>query len=408
MTAVPERAEDLHARLTRFPVARYPAQHATTQFHLGSGRLAAGDVPGALEALAVARDVFGRVGMGLEEAKAGVMLGIALRAVGRSGEAAEILAAAADAFAELGRPVEEGAARYNLGLVLADAGDRAGAHVCWERAHRLFVEGRQPAQAAAAAREHGASLLTAGEVAAAIRVLDRAAEEADRAGDAVGLGAAVNVLGLAHLADGDVPAATAAFRRALAAHPRSVRPGEYAMVKANLALAAARGGDAVRARLAARQALAVAGAAGPVRAQAADVLAGLPPADDVVAVLDTEPRDRWPAVLREEVLRLAEASPAERDATVRVFLDGLLDRPEVAHALAESLLSMVLELPPRSYDGLVASVVHGCAGRPVAQSDRLRAVLESTMARFAIPQWQRLAASLNAAAVASGQPAGWR
>lgn len=409
MTAGREQTEDLSARLSRFPVARYPVQHATTLFHLGSSRLAAGDLPGALDALGRARDLFGRLGLRLEQAKAATMLGAALRSAGRAGEAAAALAAAAEDFAGLGRPAEQGAALHNLGLVRSDAGDRTGSHAAWARAHQLFLDSGQQAQAAASAREHGASLLTTGEIGAAAELLETAGELAERAGDPAGLGAAANALGLARLAHGELTAADAAFRRALGAFARSVRPAEYAMVKANLALTAARGGDARRARLAARQALGVPSAAPPVRAQAAQVLAELPPADDdVVAVLDTEPPDRWPAVLREEVVRLVEAPAGERDVTVRAFLDGLLHRPGTAYGLAESLLSVVLEQPPRGYERMAAAVVHGCGGRPDADADRLRAVLGSAMARFAIPQWQRLAATLNELATAAGQPAAWR
>ena len=68
----------------------------------------------------------------------------------------------------------------------------------------------------------------------------------------------------------------------------------------------------------------------------------------------------------------------------------------------------MLELPPRSYDLLVAAIVHASAGRPEQDSARLQSVVGSALARFAMPQWQRLAASLNAAASAAGLPATWR
>jgi hypothetical protein len=53
-------------------------------------------------------------------------------------------------------------------------------------------------------------------------------------------------------------------------------------------------------------------------------------------------------------------------------------------------------------------VVEASAGRPQPDADRLRSVVGSAMARFAIPQWQRLAASLNAVAESTDQPATWR
>jgi tetratricopeptide (TPR) repeat protein len=406
---LPQQGEDLQARLARFPVERYPVQHATTQFHLGTSLLNEGDVAGALEALNVACEVFATVGLRLEQAKASNMLGIALRSAGRPDDASSALRAAVEELAALGKPVEQAAASYNLGLVRADLGDRDGAHNAWAEAHRLFLTAGQLPQAAAAAREHGASLLTAGDADAARALLQRAVDLADEAGDVGGLGAASNALGLAHLATGDPMSAVDAFRAALGAYPRPVHPGEYAMVKANLALAHEQAGDVSRARLAARQARAVRAAATPVRAQADDVLARVPAErGDLMTVLDDEPADRWPAVVREEVLRLVDGTARERDAEVRDYLGGVLTRTDAAYGLAEALLHVVLELPPGSYDAMVESVVRGCAGREPDDNERLRAVLGSAMARFAIPQWQRLAASLNAAAAGCGEPASWR
>jgi tetratricopeptide (TPR) repeat protein len=402
--------ESLPDRLARFPIERYPVQHATTQFHLGSSLLHAGQIAPALDALAVARRVFDDVGMGLEAAKATVMLGVGLRSAGRLDEAASAFRDAGQELAGLDSPVEQGAAAYNLGLVLQDRGDGAGACAAWRRARELFLAAGYPAQAAAAGRDHGAALLTAGNVAAALPLLQEAAALAERAGDDPGTAAAVNALGLAHLAAHDAPSAAAVLRRALAFAPRTVRPAEHAMVKANLALAQEQAGDAARARLAARQALAVSSAAAPVRAQAQQVLSRLPgdAADDLLAVLDSEPPDEWIGVLREELLRAAELPGDERCVLVRGFLDGVLARPERAHPLAQSLLSVVLELPSRPYDVLVTAIVEASRQRAQEDVDRLQAVVGSAMARFAIPQWQRLAASLNAAATAAGRPATWR
>ncbi|MDP9462003.1 MAG: hypothetical protein M3Q22_17675, partial [Actinomycetota bacterium] len=109
------RPESLDARLDRYPVTRYPVQHATTQFHLGAARLAAGEPAAAIEALTAARRVFARVGLRLEEAKATTMVGIALRESGRSAEAGTAFRMAAAAFAELTQPAEQAAASYNLG-----------------------------------------------------------------------------------------------------------------------------------------------------------------------------------------------------------------------------------------------------------------------------------------------------
>ena len=402
--------ELLAQRLARYPVERYPVQHATAQFHLGSVLLHAGEVAAALGALAAAGELFTRSGMRLEAAKATLMLGVGLRSAGRLDEAAAALTAAGELLSPLPHPAEQAAAAYNLGLVRQDIGDRAGAHAAWSSAQQLFLSAGHPAQAAAAARELGASLLTTGQVADALPLLERARTLAEQGGDAPGAGAAGNVLGLAHLAAGDAAAAVAALRDALGWFPRAVRPAEHAMVKANLALAYEQAADAPRARLAARQACATPAAAAPVRAQARQLLTRLPGQahEDLLAALDSEDREQWVPLLREEVLRVADGPAHERLELLAGFLDGVVSRPARAHALAESLLHVVLELPPRTYDLLVATVVEAVAARPEADAEHLRSVLASALARFALPQWQRLVVSLNAAAEAAGQPATWR
>jgi len=88
--------------------------------------------------------------------------------------------------------------------------------------------------------------------------------------------------------------------------------------------------------------------------------------------------------------------------------DGLLTRSGASYNVAEALLQVVLELPPRPYALMVAALVAAGAGRSEQDNDRLRTVLSSAMARFAMPQWQRLAASLNAAAAEAGLPGQWR
>jgi tetratricopeptide (TPR) repeat protein len=407
--------EVLVERLGRYPAQRYPVQHATTQFHLGSVLLHAGEVATALPALTVARDVFEHAGMRLEAAKATVMLGVALRTAGRRDEATAAFTTAGTALAALDQPAEQAAAAYNLGLVRQDRADLEGAYAAWSQARELFLRAGYPAQAGAAARDHGGALLTAGRVSDALPLLEQALALAEQVGDEPGAGAAANALGLAHLAAQEPFAAVSALRRALSGFPRSVRPADYAMAKANLALAHEQAGDRARARLAGAQALAVPSAAAPVRAQAQQLLARLPgrAPEDLLAVLDAEDREQWVAVLREEVLRAAELPTGQRCELVSGFLDGVLARPGASYDLAESLLQIVLELPPRTYDLLVSAVVEACAGRPEQgrpeqDIERLRAVIGSALARFALPQWQRLAASLNAAAQASGQPATWR
>lgn len=400
----------LTERLGRYPLPRYPVQHATTQFHLGSVLLHVGEVDAAQACLTVARNVFAGTGMRLEQAKATIMLGVALRLAGRLDEAQAAFTAAGTAFSLLDQAAEQAAASYNLGLVSQDRGDSRGAHTAWTTARELFLAAGHPAQAAAAARDHGGSLLTAGDVAAAVSMLSEAVTLAQRADDRPGCGAAGNTLGLAYLAGGDPNSAVEALRDALVSFPRSVRPAEHAMVKANLALAYEQANDPARAHLAAGQALALTSAAAPVRQQARQVLSRLPgPAyTALLRVLDDESPEQRVPVLRAEVLRLVEAPATERDREVRGLLDGLLARPGTCYELAEGLLTVVLELPPASYTTLIAALVEGTGRRTEQDADRLRAVFSSAMARFALPQWQRIAASLNAAATTVDQPAQWR
>ena len=406
---VQSETDVLADRLGRFPADRYPVQHATTQFHLGSVLLQAGETTRAVAALRTAREIFSLAGMSLEQAKATMMEGIGLRGMGRLDEAAEAFTAAGRALGSLGQPAEQGAAVYNLGLVRQDCQDTDGAQRAWSQAHDLFIAAGHPAQASAAARDHGGSLLATGQPRQAEHVLARALELAEQARDEAGAGAAANALGLAHLAAEAPGPAITALRRALAAFPRSVRPADYAMVKANLALAHEQAGDPARARLAARQALAVPAAATAVRDLAGQVLSRLPgqPADDLLVVLDSEEPEHWSGVLREELLRATDISAEQRRALIRGLLDGILARPATSYDLTERLIQVLLELPPRAYDRFVDAIVEACAGRPDEQSDRIRAVISSAMARFALPQWQRLAASFNTAAAAAGLPTGW-
>lgn len=400
----------LVARLGQYAPDRYPVQHATTQFHLGSLLLHAGDMGAALHALTAAGELFARSGMRLEQAKTTMMLGIALRSVGRLEEAATAFTCAGSLLAELDAPAELGAAAYNLGLVRQDCGDLEGAHDAWRTARARFVAAGYPAQAAAAARDHGGSLLSIGKVADALPLLEQALTLAELAGDEPGAGAAANALGLARLAAQDPAGAVTALRRALGCFPRTVRPADHAMVKANLALAHEQTGEGARARLAAVQALALSSAAAPVRAQAQQVLARLPGRldEDLLAVLDTEDREQWVPVLREEVLRACELPDSQRCEVVGGFLDGVLARPGASYDLAEALLQVALELPPRPFELLLSAVVRASANRPEQETERLHAVFGSALVRFAMPQWQRLAASLNAAAQAAEVPATWR
>jgi tetratricopeptide (TPR) repeat protein len=386
-----EAIRELEGRLARYPADRYPVQHATAAYHLGVVLVDAGRHEEGELALARAAELFDPDGLRVEHATALNARGAALRLLGRHEEAAAAFTQASRGFAAAERPLERGAAEFNLGLVQRDLGVPGDALTAFGRARELLVPAAAPAQAAAAAREEAATLLTLGRLGDAAAAAAEAEELAVRAGDEAGRGASANVRGLALLGLERAEDAAAAFRDAAAASPRSVRPDGYAMAKANLALALERAGDAPRGRLAARQALGVAGAPPPVREQARAVLKRLGDRPgDLLRVLDDEPRDAWPAVLREEVARLADAADADREGELAQWVGGLLARPAAGDDLAEAWLGVVLELPPEAMDAVVAAALRALERHPPGEHARFRGTVERATARFHVPQLLRL------------------
>jgi tetratricopeptide (TPR) repeat protein len=386
-----EAIRELEGRLARYPADRYPVQHGTAAFHLGVVLVDAGRHEEGELALARAAELLDPDGLPVEHATALNARGAALRLLGRHEEAAAAFTQASRGFAAAERPLERGAAEFNLGLVQRELGVPDDALTALGRARELLDPTAAPAQACAAAREEAATLLTLGRLGDAAAVAGEAEELAVRAGDEAGRGASANVRGLALLGLEQPEDAAAAFRDAAAASPRSVRPDGYAMAKANLALALERAGDAPRGRLAARQALGVAGGPPPVREQARAVLERLGDRPgDLLRVLDDEPRDAWPAVLREEVARWADAAEAERDGELEQWVGGLLARPAAVDDLAEAWLGVVLELPPQAMDAVLAAALRALEPHPPREHARFRATVERASARFHVPQLLRL------------------
>lgn len=398
----------LGERVARYPPARYPIQHATAQFHLGVALLDGRRHEEARAALGAAVRLFDPERLPVEHAKAANALGAVLRLTGRPAEAATAFEAATAAFAAAGQPLEEGAAAFNLGLVQHEAGEPQQAVASFARARELLDAKRAPGPAAAAASEHGAALLLAGDLPAATAALQEAVALADRAGDHAQLGAAHNALGLAHLAAEHPGGAVAAFTAAAGAHPRSLRPAEHAMAKANLALAHERSGDAPRARLAARQGLGVPGAPEPVTAQARELLQrlGAPPGD-VLLVLDAQPPGRWPAIVREELVRWADAPVEERGAETVAWVEGQVERVEATAQLIDALLGGLLELPPEDFEQLVRALLEALARVDPDTAGRFRSQTARGMAAFHLPQEARLRETFNRLAAELGQAPEW-
>ncbi|MPZ66919.1 MAG: tetratricopeptide repeat protein [Pseudonocardiaceae bacterium] len=400
--------DEFEQRLARYPADRYPVQHATAQFHLGVLLTDADRLEEAAQALDVATALLPPDGLIAEHAKATNARGVVFRLAGHLDDAASAFERAAAAFAttELGR--EHGAALFNLGLVQRDRGDAAAAADCFRQAGDRFDADTAPGEAGAAARELGATLLVKGELDAARETLESAVSLADRAADTAGLGASANLLGLVHLGADRPDDAVAAFRDALGAHPRTVRPGEHAMAKANLALAYERTGATDHAYLAAVQALGVPGVAEPVREQAEASLERLGLRyGAVLPVLDQEPQDRWPVLVREELARWSDAEPSQRRAECAGWLDGQLARRAAAADLAEVWLGALLELPPDAMISLIRAMLEAIADRGEEDVERFRSTVSRTVVRFPIPQWMRLADSFNAVATELGQEASW-
>ncbi|MGQ0520747.1 MAG: tetratricopeptide repeat protein [Actinomycetota bacterium] len=399
--------DELARRIERHPPDRFPVQHATAQFHLGTALAAAGRLDEADAALAVACRLFRPDQLPVEHAKAANARGAVQRMAGQLPEAAASFGRAADLFAQGGLDLEEGAARFNLGLVERER-DGAGAVEAFEQARLLLDPERVPGQAAAAARELGSALVSAGRHDEAVAVLEPAVELAARAADRPGTGGTANVLGLAHLGAGRPAEAVAAFERALGAHPRSVRPDGYAMAKSNLALALEAAGQPARAGLAAVQALGTPGAPEAVRAQAAGILLRTGAGTGAVwGVLDDSELERWPAVVREELVRWADAAPAERSAEAAAWVEGQLARPVQAEELASAYLAGLLEVPPDAFGLLVRATVDAVAGLGPDDQQRFASPCARAMARFPVPQLLRLKDSFAAAGAERGVAATW-
>jgi tetratricopeptide (TPR) repeat protein len=395
----------LEERLSRYPAERYPMQHATAQFHLGMTLANANRLPEAATALERAVSLF-EDRLLAEHAQSLNALGAVYRLQQRQPAAADVFRRAAAEFAAAGQSREQAAAIHNLGLVQREMGQHALAGESFRHALNLF-DPRERRGRAAASREIGVTLVEAGDLEAAATMLEEAATLADAAGDQAGLGAATNALGVAWLAQGRTAEAIDAFRRSAVANPLSLRRAEYATAKANLALAHAESDDPARARLAAGQALAVAEASDAVRSQASQVLSRVGGGTGaLLEVLRNEPLDVWPGVIREELNRWCLLDPAALAGEVGAWIQGQLDDARQAD-LAEVFIGGLLELRPEDLQAIIRSLLQVLATQPSEVRDGFRGQLVSAMARFHVPQWERLKALFNQAAVDLGQEPAW-
>lgn len=408
-SAVDEALHELAQRLVKHRADRFPLEHAAIQFHIGTVLVQAARYSEAVRHLRTSADLFEREARTPEHAKALNMLGVALRSSGATEEAVAVFQQAVERFDAERSILERAAALFNLGLAYSDRDDLRSGSTVLEEAWDAFRAADAIAEAAAAGRELGAALLRYGQAERAAEVLVKALDLAERAVDRAAFGATANVLGLAHLALGRYDQATDSFRRAVAAHPRGVRPADYAMAKANAALAYERAGDAPRARLAAGQAAGTPAAARAVHEQAAGVLQrlGRHP-DDLVAVLDEEPRDTWSTILREEVARLVDATHDERRRAIGPWLSGWAARPDCRVDIAEAWLAVLLEIPTTDMEVLLGAALDALAVATADEQEAVRTALSSALVRFHVPQWMRLRDTLDRLASDRGRQWSWR
>jgi hypothetical protein len=180
------------------------------------------------------------------------------------------------------------------------------------------------------------------------------------------------------------------------------------MAKANLALAYEEAGDERRGRMSARQALAIAGAPEAVTVQATAVVERLgSEAGDLIAVIDEEPLDRWPALVREELARWIDSPPGEGREEWAAWIEGQVAHPDRGPQLAEALLGGLLELPPDQMDAAIRALLEALGSRPTDTAGRFRPETARAMAAFQPPQEARLRARFNQIAAELGQDPAW-
>lgn len=403
-----ERLAELRTLLLRHRADRYPVEHATLQFHLGATLLEFDRHDQAVTALRVSAELFEARGRHVERAKALNLLGAALLHLDDTEGATQALVSAATLFETHEQHLELGAARFNLGLVHRRQGDHRSAASCFSAALERFEHAELPHQASAAARELGASRLELGATPAAAEILERACELAEATGDRLHVGAAANLLGLARLAGDEPQAAAEAFRLAASAYPHQLDAPNHAMVTANLALAHEQLGDVARARLAAWRATTISDAAPPVLEQANAVLHRLGrPGGDLVSVLDDAPTQRWAAELAPSLTAMLDAETLERERLLGAWIDGQVAEGRDGTALAAALLDVLLELPPDQLKTLVRGLLLALQDRAHEQAGRFRSQSRRAMARFHVPQWQRLEAIFQEVAAEVGDDGEW-
>jgi hypothetical protein len=88
-------------------------------------------------------------------------------------------------------------------------------------------------------------------------------------------------------------------------------------------------------------------------------------------------------------------------------VDGQVARPAVADDLAETLLAVLVELPPPAMERVVQGIVSALARTGAGATGPFVQQCSRAMARFAVPQWMRVKDHFERASAAAGLDVAW-
>ncbi|MGH3665715.1 MAG: hypothetical protein ACRDU8_06460, partial [Egibacteraceae bacterium] len=132
------------------------------------------------------------------------------------------------------------------------------------------------------------------------------------------------------------------------------------------------------------------------------------PAGDLLTVLEDEPCDRWPNIVRDELQRWVDADPGDRQACWGALVDGQVDRQGAGVDVAATWLGVLLELPPAAVETLIRALLRAWEEQDAGTQERFVAHVARALPRFGVPQWERLRATFNNLATELGQEPSWK
>jgi hypothetical protein len=129
---------------------------------------------------------------------------------------------------------------------------------------------------------------------------------------------------------------------------------------------------------------------------------------DLRIVLEAEPAEARPRLVREELSRTTDANDDERAADMRAWLQAHIASTLEPADIAELWLGGLLELPPEDLEPLVRRCLQAASELDAEAHDTFRQAVTRAMVRFHIPQWMRLQDVFSRAATEVGDPGSWR